>query len=191
VSVIGSRFFSFAMAAAAIVYLCWMFIAGAPNTHQNLIKSRPSGVLEIEPEKIIGVDLSSGEATVRFAKQEGHWIELGPPHEALITPRQKALEQAVRVMHTATPVRVLRPEATASVDAKDYGLDPAHFIVRLTNNSGDLLTARFGEIGNDGILQYMRIDGSAETFLMSGFVGNAWRELLVASPGALETELEY
>ncbi|MFP6781242.1 MAG: DUF4340 domain-containing protein [Gammaproteobacteria bacterium] len=175
-----SRLFSLSTAIAALAFLCWMFVAGKLPTHENRIESVVSGILRTEPQLIVAVELAAGDKHANFTKSDAVWHD-APTQTALSWEGQEALNEAVKFMYTAPPVRVLSPEATAGVDGKSYGLDPPQFRVRLVSKNGDQFTASFGNIGNDGVSQYMAVAGSAETYLMSGFVGQAWREFVSSS----------
>jgi hypothetical protein len=163
-------------AAAALGYLTIMVISGAPPTHENLVKADPNGVLAPAPARIAVVDLTRAGTTTRFHRNGDHWASTATGKN-LDAASETLLIRAVTFMHTATPVRILRPEATAGVAAATYGLDPPSFGVRLATGEGRVLVAYFGGRSNDGMLQYLRVEGRGETYLMSGFVGEAWTRL--------------
>lgn len=84
---------------------------------------------------------------------------------------------ATRFMHTAKPVRVLSAEELAGVAKDQYGFDQNPLCAALSLAGGGTLRACFGALTPEGSLQYMRIDGREELYLMSGFVGEAWEAL--------------
>ena len=186
---IGSRGISFTIASAALAYLCWMYVVGAPRTHGNLVETQRLGVLKTDPALITNVEITGGELNLAFAKQDNQWRVVGA-RQGLAKNWRSALVQAVQFMHTAGPVRILSPEATAGIDAAAYGLNPAQLTVRLTGTDGTELTVLFGHIGNDGILQYMKIEGTPQTYLMSGFVGAQWYKMLVPNISPVENQHE-
>jgi len=87
------------------------------------------------------------------------------------------LNQAIKFMHSSAPVRILAPEQLAALPADASGLDKPRFTVQLFSADGLYMVIHFGNRANGGILYYMRITGRGETYLMSGFVGEAWLKL--------------
>ena len=157
----------------AIGYLLAMFASGAPPTYINRIESSALGVLLAQPDQIVAVEITSGDSSDVYTIRAGHWFHTST-QQALSDVKATALRDAIKFMHTAEPVRVIAPEELAGVDAAAYGLKPARFSVALSAADGTRFVADFGDIANDGVLQYMRVAGRAETYLMSGFVGAAW-----------------
>ena len=169
------------VALMAVVYLGLMFISGAPPTYENRIEAVADGVLTVDPESIIKVELEHRGTTKRFQRDGDRWVT-GATGISLNKLRETLLTRAITFMHTATPVRVLSPEAVVGVAPEAYGLDQPTFMVRLSTIEGPVLTAHFGDRANDGILQYLKVEGRGEIYLMSGFVGEAW--LLLPDPEA-------
>ncbi|MFT4563854.1 MAG: hypothetical protein ACI9BW_003614 [Gammaproteobacteria bacterium] len=163
----------FSLVAVAIGYLLLMFVSGAPPTHQNRITSSASGVLTQQPDQIVAVEITMRDSTDVYTLRRGYWF-YASSQQPLLEVKASALRDAIKFMHTAEPVRVLAPEEVAAVDASKYGLEPAKFSVALVAADDTRLSVDFGDMANDGVLQYMRIAGRGEIYLMSGFVGAAW-----------------
>lgn len=181
------------VSGAALVYLVIMYVSGAPPTHQNLIRAEARGVYEQLPETVTGVVVTYAGGSVSFARRDGRWVDR-ETGTALAANSASLLARGLKVMHTATPVRILRPEEVAAVAAAAYGLDPPAIRVRLSPAVGAPMTANFGRRANDGILQYMRVEGRGETYLMSGFVGETWQALFAAeagTPGSDSTKMRH
>jgi len=89
----------------------------------------------------------------------------------------KQADLATRFMHTAKPVRVLSADELAGVAQDQYGFGQDALCATLNLAGGGTLGACFGALTPEGSLQYMRIDGREELYLMSGFVGEAWEAL--------------
>ncbi|HZP87097.1 MAG TPA: hypothetical protein VFB54_09790 [Burkholderiales bacterium] len=77
-------------------------------------------------------------------------------------------------MDTSGPVRILEPEHSQGEDDAQFGLDQSRLSVVLFAGDRPVLGAHFGARNPDGMLQYMRVDGQRELFLMSRFVGEEW-----------------
>ena len=89
----------------------------------------------------------------------------------------KQAELATRFMHTAKPVRILSAEELVGVVQEQYGFGADALCATLSLAGGGTLNACFGSSTPEGSLQYMRIEGRDEVYLMSGFVGEAWAAL--------------
>ena len=89
----------------------------------------------------------------------------------------KQINLATRFMHTAKPVRVLSAEELLGVAQDQYGFGQDALCATLSLAGGGTLKACFGSATPEGSLQYMRIEGRDEVYLMSGFVGEAWAAL--------------
>ncbi|MFT4585651.1 MAG: hypothetical protein ACI915_005622 [Gammaproteobacteria bacterium] len=162
--------------ALAIAYLLVMFASGAPPTYENRIDSSALGVLIEEPDQIVAVEITSGDSRDVYTSRQELWFDAST-QEPLSEEKAAALQDALKFMHTAEPVRVIAPEKLATLDGAAYGLKPARFSIELSAANGTRLVTDFGDIANNGVLQYMRIAGRGEIYLMSGFVGAAWDAL--------------
>jgi len=84
-------------------------------------------------------------------------------------------------MHNSGPVRVMAPEEIAGSTPESFGFGRASLSVTLSGSGGVLLQAEFGNRNTDGMLQYMRLKGRGELYLMSGFVAKEWEAALAES----------
>lgn len=161
---------------AALGYLLLMFNSGSQPTHENLIRAVNDGVLRSAPESIVAIEISTAGGQRRYQRRGAQWHDAlnGSQLDAV---RTTVLERAITFMHTATPVRVLRPEEIAEVHSDPFGLAHSVLEISLSNAAGLVLLARFGNQENDGILRYMQLVGRAEIYMMSGFVGDAWQQV--------------
>jgi hypothetical protein len=100
-----------------------------------------------------------------------------------IEPRlSAALDRAVKFMHTANPVRVLKAEDIAATGRAEFGLDRPRLSITLEDPSGVVLQADFGDANTDGLLRYMRLRDRDDLYLMSGFVGEEWEAVAKGRP---------
>lgn len=176
-AIIGRRRLRPALAgAAALAYLVLMVVTGALPRNGQFVAFEAAGVLAEPPEAVTRIRLAAGERTIEFLRRDGHWHPADGTTD--LTPTlSAALDRAVEFMHAAKPVRVLAAHAAAASPLPDFGLAPPRLSIRLANEAGVLLAAEFGGENTDGILQYMRLRGHDELYLMSGFVGREWQHI--------------
>lgn len=165
----------------ALTYLALMLLTGALPENRQLVRFEAEGVMELAPEQIARVTVSADGAQLVFARQEDAWAVEGDDGQPLGEPAAADLRQAVKFMHTAKPVRVLEPEEITGADPATFGLDPPRLLVELEDGGGVVLNAAFGRYGPDGRLQYMRLEGRPQLYLMSRFVGEAWAAVAAAT----------
>jgi len=139
--------------------------------------SQAASVLEPAPQAIRRLSISRKGGPLSFVRSGSTWrVEsTGAEVPPALSGR---LNEALKLLHTAPPVRRLLPEETAGIEAAVYGLDPPAFSVELSSTAGPVLLAHFGGRATDGILQFARLEGDDETLLMSGFVGEAWQSVI-------------
>ena len=61
---------------------------------------------------------------------------------------------------------------------REFGLDRPALSAVLLNDDQRLLAVHFGSTNPQKVLQYMRIDGRDEVYVMSRFVGAEWEQAL-------------
>jgi len=168
----GSRTVRMAAAIFAVAYLVAMVITGALPQQRQRVEFEARGVLEAPPESVQEVVLRSGGAPMRWRRDADGWTRVG----GSVLPAQAAstLSRAVKFMHTSAPVRVFQPSDVAGSSPAEFGLQQPRLSVELFSASGPALAADFGDLNADGFLQYMRVRGREQLFLMSRFVGAEW-----------------
>lgn len=159
----------------AAVYLFAMLHSGSAPTHANRVESKIEGVLRFEPEQVTSISVTWSGQSFEFARLAGAWSHSNGDASNV---RLGALNKALGLIHRAAPVRILRPEETASVAPSVYGLGPAELSVRVRAGAESAQVFHFGARANDGILQFARVDDAPEVYLFSGFVGEAWRAVV-------------
>jgi len=160
-------------AIASLGYLVAMVIGGALPEQRSRVKFEARGVMTLAPERIDRIEIERGRARValtRTAGSEGSAEGGG----ALPPPVAAKVSLAVQYMHTAGPVRAMKPEEIRGVAPAEFGLAPPELGVTLFAGPERVLQARFGRRNVEELLQYMTIDGRDELFLMSRFVGQQW-----------------
>jgi Domain of unknown function (DUF4340) len=171
-----------AIALLALTYLVIMLATGALPERRQLVEFEAAGVLRLAPELITRVTVSADGRATAFVRETDGWTR--EDSGAATEPRRaETIERAVRFMHTANPVRLLEPADLAGTSPAEFGLDPPGLSITLADANGVVLEADFGAENPDGLLQYMRLRGSAGLYLMSGFVGQEWEAIVKGGPG--------
>jgi hypothetical protein len=160
-------------AAGAVAYLAVMLATGALPRSRQVVEFEAHGVLAQPPEQVSRAVLRARGSRFVFLRAAGGWSRedgTGP----LPAPVAGALERAVKFMHTSAPVRVFAAGEIADPTSAQFGLDRPQVAIALYGAPGLMLEAEFGSLNADGFLQYMRVPGRDQLYLMSRFVGAEW-----------------
>ena len=172
-----NRFWMPAAAFIALTYLVVMLLTGALPRHRHLMEFEAQGVMQLDPERITRVTVSTDGKSMVFIRQTQGWVREGGT-KAMTIPLTKALDLAVKFMHTANPVRVFKPGDVAGTELAEFGLDRPSLSITLEDKHGVVLEADFGNNSGDGLLQYMRLEDRDDLYMMSGFVGKEWETVV-------------
>ena len=61
---------------------------------------------------------------------------------------------------------------------REFGLDPPAYSAALFQGGRRLLAVGFGSQNPQRVLQYMRIEGGDQVYVMSRFIGQEWEQAL-------------
>jgi hypothetical protein len=86
-------------------------------------------------------------------------------------------------MHVAPPIRVMARAEWAPAGLREFGLDPPGYTATLYRGDTRVLGADFGAPNPQKVLQYMKLEGRDEVYLMSRFVGQEWEQALREAGG--------
>lgn len=173
------RLWPFAAAVAALGYLIVMLVTGALPENRQVIAFEAAGLLTQSPESVGRIEIDRAGTTAGFSRQAAGWA--GKNGAPVGPARTTTLERALKIMHNSSPVRTMAPEEIAGSKPEAFGFGNGALSVTLSGSDGVLLQAEFGNKNTDGMLQYMRIKGRAELYLMSGFVAKEWETALAES----------
>jgi hypothetical protein len=163
-------------ALAAVGYLVLMIWTGARPTAE-LVKFEEKGVMAEDPAAVATLEIAAGDRHATLQRRAGGWVKAG--REAPLPPPLAAsVEKAVKYLHTANPVRELGAAEVAGTDAREFGFEPPRATIVVKGAQGTLLTAELGARNTDGVLQYFRVAGRPQIYLVSGFVGEEWARVL-------------
>jgi hypothetical protein len=161
-----------AAGVGATVFLIVMVIVGALPEQRQLVKFEAKGVMQVAPERITSVAMRAGERGAIFQRIGNGWArEDGTPLDPELGKR---LSMAVQFMNTSGPVRELAPSEYEGSKASEFGLEHPTLSIVLFEGQQPVLGAHFGGHNPDGYLQYVRVEGRKELFMLSRFVGAEW-----------------
>jgi hypothetical protein len=167
------------VAVAALAYLIAMVVSGALPQNRQVVEFKAAGVLEQAPESISRVAISTKDGSVAFVRRASGWANESSD-VTVSADATAALDLALKIMHNSKPVRVLTREEIADADENEFGLAQPQIAVTLGTAGGVVLQAEFGASNTDGVLQFMRLKGRDQLYLMSDFVGRAWEKVSAA-----------
>ena len=169
-----------AAALLAVAFLSVMVVTGALPRQRQLVKFEAKGVMQLPPERISTVALQSHDRSGVFVRTpDGGWArDGGAPLDSAIAKR---LSMAVQFMNTSGPVRELQPSEYRGIEQREFGLDHPQISIALFDGARPVIAAHFGGRNPDGYMQYVRVDGRPELFLLSRFVGEEWDAVVKAT----------
>lgn len=166
----------FAAALAALGYLIVMLVTGALPENRQIAQFEATGLLTQAPESVTRIEVRLAGKSADYSRRAAGWVATdGTP---VAPARAATLERALKIMHNSGPVRTLAPEEIAGSKPEAFGFGSTNLSVTLSGPAGVLLQADFGNKNTDGMLQYMRLGGRGELYLMSGFVSKEWEAAL-------------
>jgi hypothetical protein len=162
-------------ALLALGALAAMVVSGQLRESKQFVKFTPAGVMSEQPAEIDRVDVRTTAGRWRFVRAADGWREGARP---LPSARAAHLDASLKFMHVSAPVRVMEPAEWSPVGLREFGLDPPGFVATLYRGETLVLEAAFGAPNPQQVLQYMRLAGHDQVYLMSRFIGAEWEQLL-------------
>lgn len=173
----GISWLSCILALLAVTFILVMLRTGSLPETRQLVKFAARGVLTVPPERVRRVVLTAGERTATFVRLvDTGWV-LSEKQDRISGELLDHLSEAILVLHTSGPVRVMHHGEYADTTLQEFGLEQPRCSVELSDGQQTLLEARFGAHNPQEVLQYMQLAGRDEVYLMSRFVGEAWEHL--------------
>jgi hypothetical protein len=83
----------------------------------------------------------------------------------------------------SAPVRVIERAEWSTLGLREFGLDPPRYTATLYRRGTAVLGAEFGAPNPQKVLQYMKLTGRDQVFLMSRFVGEEWEQAIREASG--------
>ena len=171
-----------AVAAAAVALLAAMALTGGRRESQQLVRFHATGLMGALPGEIDHVEVERDGRRVTFVRGTGGtWTRDGDG--PISASEAEHLQTSLRFMHVAEPVRVMERAEWHGTPDVEFGLAPPRYALRLSGNGRELLVARFGATNPQRVLQYARVEGRHQLYLMPAFVGAEWEQVWERSPG--------
>jgi len=167
-------------ALLALGVLAAMVVSGQLREDKQFVKFTPAGVMTQPPAEIDGVEVRTAAGRWRFVRAADGWRDGA---RALPSDLAAHLDASIKFMHVSAPVRVMERAEWAPVGLREFGLDPPGFVVTLYRGQTRVLEAAFGAVSPQQVLQYMRLTGHDQVYLMSRFIGAEWEQLIRDSRG--------
>jgi hypothetical protein len=168
---------SVTLALLAVAFMVAMVLTGSLRETRQLAKFEAKGVLKVPPEHVRRVELRVGERTVIFGRTPNKgWVQSGR-QDVITGELLEHLTEAVLLLHTSGPVRVMHRDEYHGTPLREFGLERPRYSLALLDGERLLLDVSFGGQNPQDLLQYMQLKGSDDVYLMSRFVGQAWEHL--------------
>jgi hypothetical protein len=94
-----------------------------------------------------------------------------------------SLDDSIKFMHVSAPIRVMEQAEWAPSGLREFGLDPPGYTAILYRGDTPVLGAQFGTPNPQKVLQYMKLQGHDQVYLMSRFIGEEWEKALREATG--------
>jgi hypothetical protein len=168
---------SVTLSLLAVAFMVAMVLTGSLRETRQLARFEAKGVLKVPPEHVRRVELRAGEHTVTFGRAPNKgWVQSGR-QDVATGELLEHLTEAILLMHTSGPVRVMHRDEYHGTSLQEFGLDRPRYSLALFEGERLLLDVSFGGQNPQDLLQYMQLKGSDDIYLMSRFVGQAWEHL--------------
>lgn len=167
-------------AVVAVGFLVAMALSGQLHESGQFVRFVAAGVLREGPDRIDRVEVTGRGGRWVFTRASEGWIA---EREARAVPRELAthLEDSIKFMHASAPIRVLERSEWAEQGLQEFGLEPPEYTAALSRGGRPLLTVAFGSPNPQRVLQYMRIEGRDQVYVMSRFIGREWEQVLAGA----------
>jgi hypothetical protein len=173
----GKPWLPVTLALLAVAFIVAMVLTGSLRETRQLVKFEAKGVLKLPPEHVRRVELRVGEHTVTFVRAPNKGWVYSARQDVATGELLEHLTEAVLLMHTSGPVRVMHRDEYHGTPLQEFGLDRPRYSLALFEGERLLLDVSFGGQNPQDLLQYMQLKGSDDIYLMSRFVGQAWEHL--------------
>ena len=166
-----------AAALLAVGLLTAMVVSGHLRENQQLVKFTPAGVMPEPPGEIDRVEMTTSAGRWVFVRAAGGWR--AEPADRPAPPSLAAhLDDSIKFMHVSAPLRTMERAEWSPIGLREFGLDPPGYTATLYRRGTPVLGAEFGAPNPQKVLQYMKLGGRDQVYLMSRFIGEEWEKAL-------------
>jgi hypothetical protein len=171
-----------AAALLAVGLLAVMVVSGHLRESKQFVKFSPAGVMPEAPAEIDRVELRTTTGRWVFVRGSDGW-RVAPDGRALAPSFAAYLDDSIKFMHVSAPIRVMEHAEWAPLGLREFGLDPPGYTATLYRRNTPVLGAEFGTPNPQQVLQYMKLQGRDQVYLMSRFIGEEWEKALREATG--------
>jgi hypothetical protein len=170
------------VALLAVGLLVIMIVVGQSRENGQFVKFAPAGVMPESPGEIDRVEMTTSAGRWAFVRAPDGWRGAadGRPVPSALASR---LDDSIKFMHVSAPIRVMERAEWSPIGLREFGLDPPGYTATLYRRGLVVLGAEFGTPNPQQVLQYMKLEGRDQVFLMSRFVGEEWERALRGATG--------
>ena len=165
-----------AAALLAVGVLAAMVVSGHVRESRQLVKFAPAGVMPEAPAEIDRVELRANTGRWVFVRGRQGWQ--AADGGAVAASLANHLDDSIKFMHVSAPIRVMERAEWSSIGLREFGLDPPGYTATLYRRGTPVLGAEFGAPNPQKVLQYMKLGGRDQVYLMSRFIGEEWERAL-------------
>jgi hypothetical protein len=170
-----------AAALLAVGVLAAMIVSGHLRESRQLARFAPAGVMPEAVAEIDRVELRRGAGRWVFVRGREGWQ--AADGGAVAASLAVHLDDSIKFMHASAPIRVMERAEWAPIGLREFGLDPPGYTATLYRRDTRVVGAEFGGPNPQKVLQYMKLQGRDEIYLMSRFIGEEWEQALREASG--------
>lgn len=173
----AGRLLPAAAALLSVGILTAMVVSGHLRESKQFVRFVPAGVMPDAPADIDQVELRTGTALRAFVRGPDGWRASpdGRPVPASLTI---SLDDSIKFMHVSAPIRVMERTEWAAAGLREFGLDPPRYTATLYRHGRAVVRAEFGAPNPQKVLQYLKLGGRDQIYLMPRFIGEEWEKAL-------------
>jgi len=176
------RFLGPAAALLSVGLLTAMVVSGHLRESKQFVRFAPAGVMPESPSEIDRVEMRTGLERWAFERAAGGWQAVSD-HRPVPPGLASSLDDSIKFMHVSAPIRVMERAEWSAVGLREFGLDPPGYTATLYRRGAAVLGAEFGAPNPQQVLQYMKLEGRDQVFLMARFIGEEWEKALREARG--------
>jgi hypothetical protein len=169
-------------ALLAVGLLTAMVVSGHLRESKQFVKFVPAGVMPESATEIDRVEIRTASGRWMFERAPEGW-RTAPDGRQLSVSLTAHLEDSIKFMHVSAPIRVMERAEWAALGLGEFGLDPPAYTATLYRRGTEVLGAEFGAPNPQEVLQYMKLEGRDQIYLMSRFIGEEWEKALREAAG--------
>lgn len=164
-------------ALLAVCLLTAMVVSGHLRESKQFVKFVPAGVMPETAATIDRVEIRTNTGRWAFVRARGGW-RAAPGGRSVPASLAAHLDDSIKFMHVSAPIRVMERAEWAPLGLREFGLDPPGYTATLYRRGAAVLGAEFGAPNPQRVLQYMKLEGRDQVFLMPRFIGEEWEKAL-------------